>query len=298
MNRGLIALCLLATLALASSQQQMNLWQLITDPNTGSDFTILSNLIQKYNLRPLFDNSSPVADKYTLFAPTDAAFKVAKINLTRVFGTLAYHVIPGVALSSDIPSEFIYTDNYNNVKSFTVTGNDGAFRYSINGQANIDIVRSNQKASNGVLHVIDAVLTLPTGPSNMSIIDSLRADGRFTILTKALDLTGLSYRLQGYRWTVFAPTDAAFSAVPPAIIQALLADPNNLLLPVLYNHVIPNSVVFSSALVDGEIVKSDIIDVRVSLSKGVFINNAQVVEADAFRRNGVIHVIDKVLFPN
>ncbi len=150
-------------------------------------------------------------------------------------------------------------------------------------------------ASNGVVHVIDAVLfpPLPT------IADIVIASPDHETLETAVVAAGLVDILNSPGpFTVFAPTDDAFAALPPGALDALLADPNGALANVLLYHAAAGAVM-SSDLSDGQMITTaQGEDVMVTINMdGVFINDAQVTVADIMASNGVVHVIDAVLFP-
>jgi hypothetical protein len=98
-------------------------------------------------------------------------------------------------------------------------------------------------------------------------------------------------------FTVFAPTDAAFAALPAGTLDAVLAD-IDLLTAILTYHVVGGTAL-STDLADGQVVTTlNGADVTVTINaEGVFINDAQVVLADLLADNGVVHVIDAVLLP-
>ena len=149
---------------------------------------------------------------------------------------------------------------------------------------------------NGVVHVIDAVLLPPT-PSN-SVYDIISNSADHTILEIAIDTCGLAGTLKGPGpFTVFAPTDAAFNALPAGTITSLLS---NLpaLTDILKYHVVGDSVM-SSMLSNGQTVTTlEGSDVTVTINGGnVYIENAMVTVADIVGDNGVVHVIDAVLLP-
>jgi hypothetical protein len=99
-------------------------------------------------------------------------------------------------------------------------------------------------------------------------------------------------------FTVFAPTDAAFAALPAGTVEALLADPTGDLAQILLYHVASGSVM-STDLSDGQIVTTlQGQTVTITITGGnVFVNDAQVIVADIEAENGVVHVIDAVLLP-
>ena len=99
-------------------------------------------------------------------------------------------------------------------------------------------------------------------------------------------------------FTVFAPTDAAFAALPSGTIETLLADPTGTLAQILLYHVV-GAQALSTDLSDGQTITTLLgEDITVTIdTNGVMINNAMVVVADILADNGVVHVIDAVLIP-
>lgn len=99
-------------------------------------------------------------------------------------------------------------------------------------------------------------------------------------------------------FTVFAPTDAAFAALPAGTLDALLADPSGMLTDILKYHVVSGKVL-STDLSDGMTAITLLgKDIKVTINdQGVFINGAKVTVADIMADNGVVHVIDTVLVP-
>ena len=132
------------------------------------------------------------------------------------------------------------------------------------------------------------------------IVDTAVEAGSFTTLVTAVQAAGLEETLRGEGpYTVFAPTDDAFAAVPKETLDALLADPKGALTDVLTYHVVPGKVM-STDLSDGmqaETVNGQPLDITVADDGTVMVNGATVVTADIETANGVIHVIDTVLVP-
>ena len=130
------------------------------------------------------------------------------------------------------------------------------------------------------------------------IIDTAVGAGQFTTLAKALTAAGLIDTLKGPGpFTVFAPTDAAFAKIPPAQLNALLAD-KAALTKVLTYHVVSGEAL-AADVKTGQVktVEGQSLNVVVS-SMGVKVNNANVIKTDVMASNGVIHVIDTVVLPN
>jgi uncharacterized surface protein with fasciclin (FAS1) repeats len=129
------------------------------------------------------------------------------------------------------------------------------------------------------------------------IVDTAVAAGNFTTLVAAVQAAGLEDTLRGEGpFTVFAPTDEAFAALPEGTVEALLEDIPTLT-SILTYHVVPGAVM-STDLSDGmtaETVNGQ--SVTISLADGVQVDGANVTTADIEASNGVIHVIDAVILP-
>jgi uncharacterized surface protein with fasciclin (FAS1) repeats len=132
------------------------------------------------------------------------------------------------------------------------------------------------------------------------IVDTAVEAGSFTTLVTAVQAAGLEETLRGEGpYTVFAPTDDAFAAVPQETLDALLADPEGALTDVLTYHVVPGKVM-STDLSDGmqaETVNGETLEITIEDDGTVKVNGATVITADIETANGVIHVIDTVLVP-
>lgn len=130
-----------------------------------------------------------------------------------------------------------------------------------------------------------------------TITDLAVATEDLSTLVDLVVAAGLAETLAGDGpFTVFAPTNAAFADLDESLVAALLDDPEGALTDVLLYHVVPGTVL-AADLVDGAMVPTASgAEVTVSLSPAM-INDANVVAVDIMARNGVVHVIDKVLIP-
>ncbi|SFL12911.1 fasciclin domain-containing protein [Shimia haliotis] len=136
--------------------------------------------------------------------------------------------------------------------------------------------------------------------SEMDIVDTAVNAGSFGTLVAAVQAAGLVDVLKGEGpFTVFAPTDEAFAALPEGTVEMLLKPENKeQLVAVLTYHVIPGKVM--SGDIAGQKAMVPTVqgsEISVDATQGVMINEATVVSADVGASNGVIHVIDKVLIP-
>jgi transforming growth factor-beta-induced protein len=142
--------------------------------------------------------------------------------------------------------------------------------------------------------------TGPSGDAAMAdIVATADGAGTFKTLLAAAKAAGLVETLQGNGpFTVFAPTDEAFAALPAGTLDGLLADPESLKKILLY-HVVSGEVTADKVvgLTSADTVEGSPIAISVKDGK-VYLNDAaQVVETDIMASNGVIHVIDQVLLP-
>jgi uncharacterized surface protein with fasciclin (FAS1) repeats len=242
--------------------------------------------------------------KFTVFAPTDAAFaKIDTSGLTNdeLKDILLYHVIVGAEINAAAATAIAG----NTVKM----GNDDNMALSLSNTelfANLSkIALPNVDASNGIIHAVDTVL-LPPAPDTRTtnIVETAQGNPDFSTLVDALSATSdLVAELSDPNkdFTVFAPTNAAFDALEasnPGIIANLLATPDGTLRDILLKHVVTGSVDSVTAFtlngaavptVNGETVE-------IAIDSGVFtVDGAQVTTFDIVTTNGVIHVIDAVI---
>ena len=272
--------------------------------------------------------------KVTVFAPTDAAFAALAEELGEeafaavladpeaLTNILLYHVTEGEVMAEDVVG--------------ALTTFAGAFSApALNGQSidvtlteeggvmvdGANVVQTDIVASNGVIHVIDAVI-LPETRTIAEIVTEMAGDmeaPQFKTLLAAVGAADPAVLATlsdpEAELTVFAPTDDAFAAVPADTLSAVLADQPTLTNILLY-HVIPSKV-FSysilsdeamltaatseeglsvdSALEGAALVVKAAVDEETGLS--VMVNEANTVARDIDAANGVIHVIDAVLLP-
>jgi len=131
-----------------------------------------------------------------------------------------------------------------------------------------------------------------------SIAEIATEDGRFNTLVTALVEADLAETLSGEgTFTVFAPTDDAFAALPDGTLEGLLADKEALSGVLLY-HVLGSVVMAENVVEVSEATTLQGSDIAVEVvDEKVFVNDSQVIITDLEASNGVIHVIDKVLIP-
>ena len=271
----------------------------VVDIIVGSEVhTVLEDAVIAADLVGALSGDGP----FTVFAPTDDAFTalLAALGFTAeellaypgLTDVLLYHVVGAQALSTDLSDGQEITTLLEEDVQVTITA-DGVF---IN-QA--QVIVADLEADNGVVHVIDAVLVSEPAQSN-TVVDIIVNSEVHTVLEDAVVAAGLVEALSGEGpFTVFAPTDDAFTALLAALgftAEELLAYPG--LTDVLLYHVV-GAQALSTDLSDGQEITTLLDeDVQVTITAdGVFINQAQVIVADLEADNGVVHVIDAVLVP-
>jgi transforming growth factor-beta-induced protein len=266
-------------------------------------FTTLAAALEAAGLVETLKGEGP----FTVFAPTDDAFAALPAgtldellkpeNKQQLVDILTYHVVPGKVMAADVAGLTSAT---------TVLGKDVTIKVDM-GNVYINdakVILTDIETSNGVIHVIDSVLLPPTeeaAAESNTIVDVAVADGRFTTLVAAVEAAGLVETLSGEGpFTVFAPTDDAFAALPAGTLDSLLLPENKQqLTDILLYHVVSGKVMAADVvnLTSAPTVLGKDITITVKDGK-VFLNDTvQVIITDVEASNGVIHVIDAVLLP-
>ena len=138
--------------------------------------------------------------------------------------------------------------------------------------------------------------TMPAEAGDIVAVASGNAD--FSTLVAAIQAAGLVDTLQGAGpFTVFAPTNAAFDALPEGLLEKLLLPENvAVLTAILTYHVVPGKVM-SADVTAGDVATVEGSTIAITTDGGVKVNGANVVSVDVAASNGVIHVIDQVIVP-
>jgi len=298
---------LLVSVLAACGSDNNNDDETVSDPGNiaevardNGSFTTLLTALEVTGLDAVLTDESRI---FTVFAPTDAAFdKLDPATLTALLNDpdalsdiLLYHVVADAEIDSTeataAAGTTLTTANTDDV-GIALNGTDLFINAS-------QVVIPNVDANNGIIHAIDTVL-IPTvdDPASGNIAEVATANGSFTTLLGALAATGLDTVLADAdgKFTVFAPTDAAFAALGD--ISGLS---NEELTDILLYHVISNREINSSALsavAGNTITATNDDDLALSLSgSDLFINLSQAVIPDVDASNGIIHAIDNVLLP-
>ncbi len=287
----------------------------IVDTALGAgNFNTLAKALDAGGLSETLKGAGP----FTVFAPTDDAFAklpagvldklLLPANKDALAKVLSYHVLQGSAVkAADVKSG----------PAKSVEGSDLTL-VSEGGKVTVDganVVAADVATSNGVIHAIDTVLvpkdldlaTLKDGSAvdttpaaaPADIVGVAAANGSFTTLVKAVEAAGLVDTLKGPGpFTVFAPTDDAFKALDPALLDKLLLPENKESLSKLLTYHVISGTVKAADVKTGPVKTVEGSDASlVADGAKVSIEGANVVTADVAASNGIIHVIDKVIVP-
>jgi transforming growth factor-beta-induced protein len=266
-------------------------------------FTTLVAALQAAELVDTLQGDGP----FTVFAPTDEAFAalgdtVATLllpeNKQQLTDILLYHVVPGKVMAADVVGlDGQMVDTALADKQLSVKVDMG----SVYLNETVQVIITDIEASNGVIHVIDAVLLPPAELG--TIVDIAVADGRFTTLVAALQAAELVETLQGDGpFTVFAPTDEAFAALGDTVATLLLPENKQQLTDILLYHVVAGKVMAADVVgLDGQMVDTALsaaqLAIKVDMGNVYLNDTVKVIITDIEASNGVIHVIDAVLLP-
>ncbi|HKK24621.1 MAG TPA: fasciclin domain-containing protein [Gracilimonas sp.] len=258
------------------------------------NFDILVQAIQDAGLAETLQQEGPV---FTVFAPTDDAFEalpegtLESLTPEQLAEILQFHVINGEIESGDLAAS---QDVETLLGEEILVEADGGVL--VNGYSNV--VTADVEAANGIIHAVDAVL-LPEGYRDANVIDQAVELGNFTTLASAIEQVGLTSTLK-YKgdFTVFAPTDDAFAALPQGLLGSLSEAQ---LTEILTYHVLSGEI-FADQL-NAEQAPASLEGGEVFVTKDgngdVTVNgSSSVVTADVDVSNGVIHAIDQVILPD
>jgi uncharacterized surface protein with fasciclin (FAS1) repeats len=276
----------------------------------GSSFTTLESAVLKANLQATLSGPGP----FTVFAPDDAAFNASGIttavinSLTaaQVQNILLYHTIGSKIVAADVPAgpnAKVITASGDSV--FVTKNSTGVY---VNG---IKVITADVAADNGVIHTIGKVLLPAAGNIVQTAVNS-GLDSLVKAVTRATTAPGgdpaLATTLGTAKLTVFAPTNAAFTQLLSALSLTKIDDiPVATLLGVLRYHVVAGRA-FSSDLSNTALAMLAGGNTTISLSNGTGgsptitgngngSNKSNITATNIVCRNGVVHLIDRVLIP-
>ena len=287
-----ILLCSFFVLSCKKEDETPKVKNIVETALADPQFSTLVAALQKAELVNTLSGTGP----FTVFAPNNAAFtkagitdltKVSKDDLTKI---LLDHVLGAKVLAANVASGEATTAGSRKIYLSKNAG--GVF---INGK--IKVTTADINTANGVIHIIDDVIVQPT----QSLVQIATTNPSFKTLASLVVQADLVGTLNGGPFTVFAPTDAAFTELFKTVNPATLTKKQ--ITDILLYHVVPGRV-FSSDLTNNASVQTALSTgkITINLASGVGVKatagaESKVTGADILATNGVIHVIDKVLIP-
>ncbi|MFD2909377.1 fasciclin domain-containing protein [Flavobacterium ardleyense] len=264
-----------------------------------SNLSILVSALEKTDLVSTLDQPGP----YTVFAPTNAAFtafltangydNLDAVPTPALKEILLNHVVSGSNLSTSLTTGYIKTlakgaASSTNTLSMFVNTESGVRLNGVSSVATADIV-----ATNGVIHIVDAVIGLPT------VVTHAAANPNFSTLVTLLsdqDLVGTLNGTSGSPFTVFAPINSAFDAATLALYGTYSNENKT---AVLTYHVVAGVNVLSTGIPTTpiETFQGQTISIAGTVITDQTDRTTDIVAVDVQASNGVVHAINKVLLP-
>jgi uncharacterized surface protein with fasciclin (FAS1) repeats len=269
-----------------------------------SDLTTLVESVAAAGLVDTLKGAGP----FTVFAPTNGAFSalLTELNLTKaqlladralLTSVLTYHVLPAKVERAQVPIGKAITTVQGGI--FKVDSTAGALVINDGRNRKSNIVATDIQARNGVIHLVDKVIL----PANRNIVQTAQSLPDFSVLVEAVIAANLQGTLSGTGpFTVFAPTNAAFTALLTElnVTKAALLANTALLSKVLTYHVVAGRVLRADVPVATPI--TTVQGETFTVSSGFVITDqrartSNITATDVLTSNGVIHVVDKVILP-
>ncbi|XP_019114950.2 periostin, osteoblast specific factor b isoform X3 [Larimichthys crocea] len=257
--------------------------------------TSTQNYADISKLRPEIEGSG----SFTFFAPSNEAWEnldetvrsalVSNVNI-ELYNALHYHMANKRFLTKDLKNGMTVTSMYNDLGL--------QINHYSNGVVTVNcarIIYGNQVATNGVVHVIDRVISAV----GSTIEDKIAVDDDLTTLNDIAGSAWLEKLGQPGHYTLFAPTNEAFESLGSEVLERLQGDKE--VLKSLLNFHLLDSVQCSEAIIAGstyETVEGNNIEIGCD-GESLTVNGIKMVrQKDIVTTNGVIHLIDKVLMPD
>uniref|UniRef100_A0A9J7YBR1 Periostin n=1 Tax=Cyprinus carpio carpio TaxID=630221 RepID=A0A9J7YBR1_CYPCA len=260
---------------------------------------VQAKITQQYSDQSKLREELDGAGSYTMFAPSDDAWKeldpasnAALVSRnTELYDSLCYHVVNKRLLTKDLKNDMILQSINDN--------HDLYINHYSNGVVTVNcarIIHANQVATNGVVHVIDRVISFAV----QTIMDEIETNDDLTTLKTVALRSGLHGQLgESKHYTLFAPTNEAFEKLDRDVLERLMSDTT--VLEALLKYHLLNSVQCSEAIMAGsvyETLEGSNIEIGCD-GESLTVNGIKMVlKKDIVTSNGVIHLIDQVLMPD
>ncbi len=228
---------------------------------------------------------APTDEAFAAFPPQRLGYLLDPQNVDALTSALTFHVASGALDANTVLGSPFVT---------TLNGQRAEVSSSLIQIEGVSFLATDIVCSNGIIHVIDKVIL----PEFRSVTGLTATTPGFGTLNAALTVTGLDVTLNSPGdFTVFAPTDAAFQALPAGVLDTLIANPAALSDVLLY-HATAGRLYASDVLSLTSLPMLNMANTTISVGPmGAMINNSLITVTDIEVANGVVHVIDAVLVP-
>uniref|UniRef100_A0A671REU6 Periostin-like n=1 Tax=Sinocyclocheilus anshuiensis TaxID=1608454 RepID=A0A671REU6_9TELE len=259
-----------------------------------------AKMTQRYSDQSKLREELEGAGSYTMFAPSDDAWeeldptsKAALVSSgnTELYNALHYHMVNKRLLTKDLKNDMTLESMYNKQGLY--------INHYSNGVVTVNcarIIHGNQVATNGVVHVIDRVISVVS----QTIKDVIESNDDLASLNTVALTSGLQGQLaEPGHYTLFAPTNEAFDKLGSDVLERLMSDTT--VLQALLKYHLLNSVQCSEAIMAGSIygtLEGSNIEIGCD-GESLTVNGIKMVlKKDIVTSNGVIHLIDQMLMPD
>ncbi|KAM3869243.1 periostin-like [Diretmus argenteus] len=258
--------------------------------STTQQYADISKLREEIEGKGSFTMFAPSNDAWEQLDPVVRAALVSNVNI-ELYNALHFHMVNRRLLTKDLRNDMTVTSMYNDLGLF--------INHYSNGIVTVNcarIIHANQVATNGVVHVIDRVISAVGN----TIADVLEVNEELSSFKAAAMASGVMEKLtQPGHYTVFAPTDEAFGKLSPGYLERVMGD--KAVVAALMNYHLLNSVQCSEAIMAGtvyETAEGSSITIGCDGDSLTVNGIKMVLKKDIVTTNGVIHLIDQVLVPD
>uniref|UniRef100_A0A3Q1FYG2 Periostin, osteoblast specific factor a n=1 Tax=Acanthochromis polyacanthus TaxID=80966 RepID=A0A3Q1FYG2_9TELE len=254
---------------------------------TTQQYSDISKLREEIEGKGSFTMFAPSNDAWDQLEPDVRAALVSNVNI-ELYNALHFHMVNRRLVTKDLKNGMTLTSMYNDQGLY--------INHYSNGVVTVNcarIIYGNQVATNGVVHVIDRVISA-VGNTIKNILDVNEDLSSFSVTSEMMDKLD-----QPGQFTLFAPTNAAFDKLSPGYLERIMGDKT--IIAALVNYHLLNSVQCAEAIMAGsvyETAEGSTIEIGCDGDTLTVNGIKMVLKKDIVASNGVIHLIDQVLVPN
>ncbi|KAL6098698.1 postn [Pungitius sinensis] len=257
---------------------------------TTQQYSDMAKLREEIEGRGSFTMFAPSNDAWDLVDSTVRSALVSNVNI-ELYNALHFHMVNHRILTKDMKNDMTFTSMYNDLGLY--------INHYSNGIVTVNcarIILGNQVATNGVVHVIDRVIS-SVGNNIKEVLDVTDELSAFTDVVLA---SGMMDKLdQPGHFTLFAPTNEAMDKLSPGYLERIMGD--KAVIAALVNYHLLNSIQCSEAVMSGstyETAEGSTIEIGCDGDSLTVNGITMVLKKDVVTTNGVIHFIDQVLVPD